>query len=702
MPPSTTDYIPLATLPYAAPPHPPRTTWAAAFLRRRNLILCSFLAFLLTLFALLQLAFRDYDADLDYLDYSEPASQTSYLPFQLPPPVQPATVLQPVQELPDDCLEAYYVRGDPCYTTPLPKLDFVWTWVNGSDPLQQEAKIAAAARFAPDDPWRPSDATTQARLYRDHDELRHSMRSVLAAFRPYTRRFTLLTADFAIPNTTPNLTLSSSWRLGQVPQWLNLGKQTRDGWADGSVELRIVHHAQMFETYSDTVFNSLAIESQLANVPDVADHFVYMNDDLYFARPMSPASFYTSAYGIVLHLEPSLVIPSSRPTPETPGEWRGMGESNYLLSERFGRRHRPYVMHEAKIVSRALLAEARAMFPESFARSATHHFRETAGPGAPSDVNTLFMHAHFIVERAREAMLWVWAVARVGSVDDAWGAAEARRAWEDLGGSWVGAEEEGDEGRLGERELLVRAGTRRTLEARRVAKIVAASGAQGGLGRTTYVFSSQDGYAYGDLGWGKERFPSLLPDTNEETRPQCKVNFDWCFAGLTRASDVFTNIAFNKHECGDCVISALMTQSGELGMGAVLPDDDRRLLPVAGTLPAFAGPRGAVHLPLAADWQQADFTLRSVLGPAGERSVRLWAMRLLQRYRYVIGSTPATFERLENPEQAQAVVDRLSNDRNVVLVCVNDDVEYGDDEVAETFIAFQERHWGRPAAWEKQ
>ena len=87
----------------------------------------------------------------------------------------------------------------------------------------------------------------------DHDELRHSFRSVLAAFRQHLNRILLLTSDFPVPS--PNLTLSASWRLSQLPQWLDLAKQTRSGWWDGDVSLDIVHHAEIFRPYLGTNFN---------------------------------------------------------------------------------------------------------------------------------------------------------------------------------------------------------------------------------------------------------------------------------------------------------------------------------------------------------------------------------------------------------------------------------------------------------------
>lgn len=50
------------------------------------------------------------------------------------------------------------------------------------------------------------------------------------------------------------------------------------------------------------------------------------------ATPMTPASFYTPAYGVVLHLQSDLMVQPVRPNAKTQGEWRSMDEANYLLS----------------------------------------------------------------------------------------------------------------------------------------------------------------------------------------------------------------------------------------------------------------------------------------------------------------------------------------------------------------------------------
>lgn len=150
----------------------------------------------------------------------------------------------------------------------------------------------------------------------------------------------------------------------------------------------------------------------------------------------------------------SIMVSPDKPRPDEPhGEWRSMGESNVLLSNRFGARHRPYVLHEAKAGSMSLIRELSTMWAPHMARAATHPFRETvSGVG---DVSMLFLMVHFVVERWREALLWAWTVAKHGGLDDEWNDEIMRLAWLELSG-----------GR--QSSVTVRAGFRETLEDDRV------------------------------------------------------------------------------------------------------------------------------------------------------------------------------------------------------------------------------------------
>lgn len=100
---------------------------------------------------------------------------------------------------------------------------------------------------------------------RDHDELRHSLRSVLANFRPYTRRFHILASDIDYPVEDPNDSMrsfpdpgSGYWRLGLQPQWLGTADNMTPEWRDGDIQLSLTHHAHFFEPYNRTIFNRLA------------------------------------------------------------------------------------------------------------------------------------------------------------------------------------------------------------------------------------------------------------------------------------------------------------------------------------------------------------------------------------------------------------------------------------------------------------
>jgi hypothetical protein len=65
-------------------------------------------------------------------------------------------------------------------------------------------------------------------------------------------------------------------RLGLLPQWLRFDEvqgahvdphaQAPGQWRDGDVQLEVVHHAEVYDEYDGTVFNSNSIESQLGNL----------------------------------------------------------------------------------------------------------------------------------------------------------------------------------------------------------------------------------------------------------------------------------------------------------------------------------------------------------------------------------------------------------------------------------------------------
>ncbi|CAE6446760.1 unnamed protein product, partial [Rhizoctonia solani] len=626
--------------------------------------------------------------------YSYPPSnkqglQSKYLPFQHHSDSPPRPKLDSELDIVDVCVESAIADGNLCvtYAKATPKLDVVWTFANGSGVLHQKWRkvrqlqlqlqrsgtlAARAARvFA-----RQSAAGMETKLFRDHDELRHSMRSVLQHFRPYTSQFHLLTSDFAFPSCNPDD--YAGWRLGQIPQWLRLDSPKK--WKDGSVELNVVPHAKFFgESYQYTTFNSLAIESQFGNL-NVSDAFIYLNDDFYFAADLSPWDFYTESYGLVLRMQSDLLVSSlvdgAQPSA---GEWHSLEFSNRLLSDRFGLRKRPYVIHEAKALKRSLISEISLIWSAELAETSSHPFRTDP---LLRDAHMGFMATHFVVERWREGLLWSWAVARLGGKDDEWDSMTSMQAWRELGGSHT----------TPDMTLLVESPSRGSLSDERL--IEARTAVPGGHARhsTKYSFTSQDGYPYtflGDYGMGHwPRFPTQYM--------RCAIQFSTCFpSSLSSASEAFKHIAFKEPQCGDCIIQALVGASGNIGLSAFLP-------PVShGTKDAERLKNDTIpHLPLVSDYRTGDFSLNAVVGDS-TTDLRFWTVKMLQRYRFVIGDTPSIFAMVTSVFSAEMPFKRMKNDPSIALLCLNDDIHNGDaGAVDRTLRLEQDKRWPHPAAWE--
>ena len=98
----------------------------------------------------------------------------------------------------------------------------------------------------------------------DHDELRHSIRSVLKHFSGSTTQLHIVTSDFTLPipvtdgdeeiNGTRRLYLGTR-RLGLVPRWLDPKGALE--WRDGDVRLGIKYHSEIFRTITRSSFNRL-------------------------------------------------------------------------------------------------------------------------------------------------------------------------------------------------------------------------------------------------------------------------------------------------------------------------------------------------------------------------------------------------------------------------------------------------------------
>lgn len=132
-------------------------------------------------------------------------------------------------------------------------IDFVITWVDGTDPIwiQEREKYAPTIYM--------DDSMTR---YRDWGTLKYLLRSI-DKFAPWARQVFLVTN-------------------GQVPKWLNLECK----------KLKLVKHSDFIPQEYLPTFNPQTIEWHLHKIEGLSENFVYFNDDVILTDYVQPTDFF--------------------------------------------------------------------------------------------------------------------------------------------------------------------------------------------------------------------------------------------------------------------------------------------------------------------------------------------------------------------------------------------------------------------------
>lgn len=131
-------------------------------------------------------------------------------------------------------------------------IDFVITWVDGSDPewLAEKAEYSGVK------------GDSRNLRYRDWGMLKYWFRCV-EKYAPWVNKIYFIT-----------------W--GHVPKWLNLGNE----------KLVIVNHKDYIPKKYLPTFSSRAIDMNFHRIKELSEHFVYFNDDMYITAPVKPNDFF--------------------------------------------------------------------------------------------------------------------------------------------------------------------------------------------------------------------------------------------------------------------------------------------------------------------------------------------------------------------------------------------------------------------------
>ena len=152
-------------------------------------------------------------------------------------------------------------------------IDFVVTWVDGSDAAWREEKARYSGTGVVDD---------REERYRDWGLFRYWFRGV-EKFAPWVRKVHLVT-----------------W--GHLPSWLDTKHP----------KLQVVRHEDYIPKQFLPVFNSNVLELYLHKIPGLSEQFVYFNDDQYLTKPAKQEDFFRDGKPCdMLALQPVVANPKN-------------------------------------------------------------------------------------------------------------------------------------------------------------------------------------------------------------------------------------------------------------------------------------------------------------------------------------------------------------------------------------------------------
>ena len=220
-------------------------------------------------------------------------------------------------------------------------IDFVFTWVDGSDPVWAKKKQDCLQQICPD-----SNEGTQACRFRNRDELKYALRSI-NDFASFINHIFIVTDE-------------------QRPTWLK-----------DHAKVTVVSHSEIFPNKEDLPsFNASAIEANLHRIKGLAERYIFSNDDFLLGNRVSEDDFFTRD-GNIRFFETEKKIPHEL-TKEQKGNslmrraWNTSQELRRVYGEEkehFFLYHIPYVMRKS------LVQDVEAKFSQVFKEVSAAKFR---------------------------------------------------------------------------------------------------------------------------------------------------------------------------------------------------------------------------------------------------------------------------------------------------------------------------------------
>jgi hypothetical protein len=280
------------------------------------------------------------------------------------------------------------------------KIDIVYLWVNGNDPVWRVKRRQAVERLSAGNRGEIAVYGNVEGRFRDNDELRYSLRALQRFFPDHGHVYIVTDA--------------------QAPTWLRR-----------SDRITVVDHRELIPAAALPTFDSGNIESYIHRIPNLSERYFYFNDDVFFGAPVKVSDWFRdggvrsasgqlSSDGVFAAWSDEPMVSDEPLRPDAPslenacrmsGQWlaeRGIGRVDDAAvaagQPGQGRRREPYrhtfrtFAHSPRPMLRSLLYELEGQAPSMFERVRSTVFRIWDKPTIVSDFVLRWALAHGVAE----------------------------------------------------------------------------------------------------------------------------------------------------------------------------------------------------------------------------------------------------------------------------------------------------------------
>jgi Stealth protein CR2, conserved region 2/Stealth protein CR1, conserved region 1/Stealth protein CR4, conserved region 4 len=145
------------------------------------------------------------------------------------------------------------------------KIDIVYLWVDGNDPVWRHKRQAALQRLSANSHNSIAKYGNVEGRFRDNDELRYSLRALERYFPDCGHVYIVTDA--------------------QTPAWLRHSANT-------SSHISVIDHKDLIPASKLPTFDSANIESYIHRIPNLSEQYFYLNDDVFFGSPVDLSDWF--------------------------------------------------------------------------------------------------------------------------------------------------------------------------------------------------------------------------------------------------------------------------------------------------------------------------------------------------------------------------------------------------------------------------